>query len=82
MTEPMPEHTRRRLGPDDKVPIAGANLRHGAAGFRREPFSPEQLRDLGYRLGLDRSHRHGMGHDWDVADIMAVFHEWTVDLNA
>lgn len=75
MSDTMPEHTRRRLGPGDMT-VRRDKLSRSA----HHDYSPEQLRELGYRLGLDRSYRTGLGHSWDVADVMAVVHEWHVDL--
>jgi hypothetical protein len=48
----------------------------------RPRHSPEQLRELYYRLSLDRAHVRSRGHDWDVADVRAVFEQWNVDLSA
>ena len=34
------------------------------------------LRELGFRLGLDKAQVRQRGHEWDVADIMAVVEAW------
>jgi hypothetical protein len=75
-TSPEPPRSRRTFGLDD--PVRCDKLSRAA----HHTYSPEQLRELGYRLGLDRAQIRHRGHEWDVADILAVFEQWNVDLSA
>lgn len=45
----------------------------------RRPKTEEELADLRKRLHEDSRIVKGRGHDWDVADIMAVVEVWNED---